>query len=77
MRFAIAIGVLAACGGLAQVDQTALQQAANLNAAAYRRLMLADAGAASALERAAYCDTAGIARRNKVPLFDAGIACGW
>jgi len=72
---AILIAV-SACAGLSSVDKTALQQATNLNAAAYHRLLAADAGAASALERASYCATAGIARRNKVPLADAGIACG-
>lgn len=65
---------LASCGGsLSDVDQGALREAAVLNGMAYAH---ADAGSAeSALERGAYCATAGIMLRQKLVPPDAGIAC--
>lgn len=74
MRIALAALFLAACGGgLADVDKAALRQAATLNGMAYAH---ADAGSPEqALERGAYCATAGIIARQKLAPVDAGIAC--
>lgn len=65
--------LIADCGGLSSTDQTALKQAAQLNAMSYSYLDASSA--AAALERGAYCADWGIARRNSVSIVDAGIAC--
>lgn len=64
---------LAGCGGMSQADQSAVKQAAQLNAMSYSYLDASSAPAA--LERAAYCADWGIANRNSIVLPDSGIAC--
>lgn len=72
-RSAILLALTACGGGLSDVDQAALRESAVLNGKAYAH---ADAGSAeSALERGAFCATAGIMLRQKLAPVDAGITC--
>lgn len=64
-----AILVAAGCVNMSSQDLGALQDAAKLNLAAYKR---SDGGAERALERGAYCAVEGVLRRNDAGVGDAG-----
>lgn len=66
----LAFAVGAGCGsGLSDLDKTSLREATRLNLLAYESL---DSGPPRAFERAAFCATSAVLRRNDAGTPDAG-----